>query len=144
MHITSSSSSTVTIELLRKSFANFGLPEVLVSDNGTNFTSEEFATFMRADGVKHVRTATYYPASNGLVECAVQTLKTGPRKPEGMLETKLSRFLFAYRSTPHSSTSVFPAELMYKQPIRTAMDNLCPDLSKKVHQGQARAAKGYL
>ena len=137
VHITSSYSSTVTIELLRKSFANFGLPEVLVSNNGTNFTSEEFATFMLANGVKHVRTAPYHPASNGLVECAVQTLKTGLRKlKERTLETKLSRFLFAYRSIPHTSTSVSPAELMYKRPIRTAMDSLHPDLSKKVPQGQ--------
>ena len=39
---TAVTTSTATIVLLRKSFVTFGLPEVVVSDNGTNFTSKEF------------------------------------------------------------------------------------------------------
>ena len=72
VYITTTSSSTITIELLRISFSNFGLPEVVVSNNAANFTSEEFQAFMKANGVKHVQTP---PASNGIVEHAVQTLK---------------------------------------------------------------------
>ena len=144
VHITPVSSSMATIELLRRSFATFGLPEVLVSDNGSNFTSGEFAAFMRANGIKHVKTAPYHPSSNGLVERAVHTLKTGLKKlNEGTLETKLSRFLFAYRTTPHSSTGVSPAELMYNRRIRTVMDNLRPDLGKKVHQDQEQQKANY-
>ena len=144
VHITPVSSSMATIELLRKSFATFGLPEVLVSDNGSNFTSEEFAAFMRANGIKHLKTAPYHPSSNGQVECAVHTFKTGLNKlNESTLETKLSRFLFAYRTTPHSSTGVSPAELMYNCRIRTVMDNLRPDLGKKVHQGQEQQKADY-
>ena len=42
IHITNISTSTATIELLHKSFASLGLPEVLVSDDAAAFTSEEF------------------------------------------------------------------------------------------------------
>ena len=73
VHMTTSSTSTTTISLLRKSFASLGLPEVIVSDNATNFTSEEFEQFFKKNGVKHVKTPPYHPASNGLAERAVYT-----------------------------------------------------------------------
>ncbi|XP_022777921.1 uncharacterized protein K02A2.6-like [Stylophora pistillata] len=46
-----------TIEELRKLFATNGLPEQLVSHNGPQFTSDEFRTFMRNNGIKHRRSA---------------------------------------------------------------------------------------
>ena len=76
---------------MRKSFSTLGLPEVIVLDNATNFTSEEFATFMRKNGIRHVKSPPYHSSSNGLVERAVQTLKEGLKKlKEGSLETRLS------------------------------------------------------
>ena len=76
VHMTSSTTNNVTLELMRKSFITLGLPEVSVSDNATNFTSEEFATFMRKNAIQHVNSP---PTSNGLAERAVQTLKEGLR-----------------------------------------------------------------
>ena len=77
IHATNTATSTSTIELLRRSFASLGIPEVLVSDNATVFTSEEFGDFLERNGVHHIRTPPYHPASNGLVERAVQTFKEG-------------------------------------------------------------------
>ena len=114
VHPTTVTTSTATIVLLRKSFATFGLPEVVVSDNGSKFTSDEFETFLKKNGVKHVKMPPYHPASNGLVERAVQTFKSGMKKlSEGSVETKVSRFLFKYRLTPQTSTGVSPSELMF-------------------------------
>ena len=144
VHITDSSTSNTTIELLRKSFAALGLPEVIVSDNATAFTSREFTEFLSKNGVRHIRTPPYHPASNGLVERAVQTLKESMKRlTSDSLSTKLSRFLFRYRITPHSTTGVSPSELMYGRTLRSHFDLLHPDLSSKVRKSQDRQKSGH-
>ena len=143
VHMTSSSTSATTISLLRKSFATLGLPDVIVSDNATNFTSEEFEIFLKKNGIKHLKTPPYHPASNGIAERAVQTFKSGMRKlKEGTLDTKVARFLFTYRVTPQSSTGVSPSELMFGRKIRTHLDSLRPDLARKVRLSQERQKRG--
>ncbi len=67
--------SAAAIERLRWSFATHGLPDTIVSDNGTVFTSGEFSNFLRRGGIRHVRSAHYHPATNGLAERAVQSVK---------------------------------------------------------------------
>ena len=42
-----STTSTAPVERLRVLFARFGLPKTLVTDNGTNFASAEFAEFIQ-------------------------------------------------------------------------------------------------
>ena len=92
-HIMSSTTSTAKVNKLREIFAQHGLPEVLVSDNAANFISKEFETFIRKNGVVHVTSAPYHPASNGLGEPAIQTVKSGITKTAGdNMEVKLQSF----------------------------------------------------
>ncbi len=49
----STASSGITIDCLRKSFSNHGLPEMLVSDNAAYFLSTEFKEFMNKNGIRH-------------------------------------------------------------------------------------------
>lgn len=70
-----STSSEKTVEALRFIFSRFGLPQQLVSDNSPQLVSEEFETFMQENGVQHIRSAPYHPASNGLAERFVKTIK---------------------------------------------------------------------
>ena len=67
--------SQTTIDKHRILLATHGLPEMLVSDNGTLFTSAEFQEFVSRNAIHHVLTSPYHPASNGLAEKAVQTFK---------------------------------------------------------------------
>ena len=69
----SSATSTATVEHLRSMFSIHGLPEMLITDNGSVFTSAEFKEFLNRNGIQHITSAPYHPASNGLAERAVQT-----------------------------------------------------------------------
>ena len=46
-----------------------------MSDNGLQFVSAEFKSFMVMNGVKHIRSAPYHPSTNGAAECLVQLVK---------------------------------------------------------------------
>ena len=79
VQIMSSITASKTIEKLRIIFANHGIPQKLVSDNGPTFTSAEFRTFMARNGIRHITSAPYHPSTNGLAERAVQTFKQALR-----------------------------------------------------------------
>ena len=126
-----------TIQHLRSIFATHGLPEILVSDNGTCFTSSEFREFMERNGIRHLTSAPYHPATNGLVERTVLTFKNAMRKANpGDVERALTRFLFHYRNTPHSTTGVTPAELLLGRQPRTHNTLLRPSISDRVKRAQ--------
>ena len=128
-----STSSQATIKALRGMFATHGLPEMLVSDNGTAFKSGEFQEFVTRNGIRHVTTAPYHPSTNGLAERAVQTLKEGLKKiTEDDIETRLARVLYHYRTTPHTTTGRTPAELLMGRKLRTRLDLLQPDLRTRI------------
>ena len=105
MHITSTAISAVMINKLKLIFSSLGLPEILVTDNGPAFSSQEFAIFIKANGIRHVTSVPYHPASNGLAETAVQTFKCAMKKlTKGSLEGKVMKFLFKYCIAPQSTT----------------------------------------
>ena len=136
IHITNSCNTQTTVEKLRVTFANHGLPEMVVSDNGPAFISQEFEEFMKKNGIRHVRSAPYHPSTNGLVERAVQTFKKGMKKQSGSLQCRLSRFLFKYRTTPHTTTGTSPAELRWGTRLRSHLTLLQPDIGKTVRYAQ--------
>lgn len=132
VHVTSSITSASTIELLRRSFCNFGIPDMVVSDNAPNFVSEEMEQFCKNNGIKHVTPAPYNPASNGLAERAVQTLKEGLRNfSKGSLETRICRFLYNQRKTVHSTTGKSPAELMFNRRFKATIESVKQVPAKK-------------
>ena len=133
----SSATTSTTVEQLRAIFATHGLPEMLVSDNGSVFTSAEFKSFIKNNGIRHATSAPYHPASNGLAERAVQTFKESMKKmSNGSIETRLSRFLFTYRTTPHTTTGISPAELLFNQRPRTRLELLRPCIQSHVLKKQ--------
>ena len=141
---TSSSTSTITIQCLRSTFARYGIPHTIVSINGTCFTSKELEIFLKANGITHLSTSPYHPQSNGLAEKMVQSFKCGMKKMSGdSIDVNLARFLFSYRVTPHSTTGVSPSELMFGREIQTLFHLLQPDLFTKVSKKQEEQTKSF-
>ena len=137
----SSTTSSNTIDELRRLFAAYGLPRQLVSDNGPQFTLNEFATFCKLNGVKHIRCAPYYPASNGIAERFVQAFKRAMKTGAGDGQTvtqRLSNFLLTYRCTPHATTGEAPCNLFMGRRLRTRLDLLRPSCEERVQSKQAQ------
>ncbi|XP_054267021.1 uncharacterized protein LOC128989175 [Macrosteles quadrilineatus] len=86
-----------TIEKLCTLFAAYGLPEELVCDNGTSFTSQ-FREFLRKNGVKPTISPPYHPASNGAAKRSVQEVKKDEsRKKQEMRKRASDRLRGACR-----------------------------------------------
>ena len=134
-----STTSERTIEALREIFSRNRLCIQLVSDNGPQFISDEFQKFMKTNGIKHIRSVPFHPATNGQAEKFVQTLKHGLKSmnyENGTVRDKLSRFLLAYRNAPHTLTNETLASLFMGRQLHTRLDVLKPDLDISVRNKQ--------
>ena len=77
---TTAATSQATVRKMREVFATHGLPDEIVTDNGTHFTGTEFQRFMTQNGIRHIKVTPYHPSSNGLTERAVQVFKDAMKK----------------------------------------------------------------
>ena len=133
--------SNKTISALRELFARFGIHEQLVSENGPQFVSDEFESFLSRNGVKHIRSS---PATNGAAERLVQTVQQVIRagRHRGVpLEQALAAFLLRYRSTPHATTGVAPRTQFMGRELRTRLHLLKPEIGVRVGAQQVRQKK---
>ncbi|BES87377.1 Hypothetical Protein NTJ_00182 [Nesidiocoris tenuis] len=132
VHPVRNMTSATTIELLKRFFTDFGLPHVIVSDNGTQFKSSEFRNFCESLGIIQKLTAPYHPATNGLAERGVQSLKASIRSSvnEGSnVQDAVLKFLTSYRRSPHSVTGKSPASLFLGRAFRSKIDLVRPQHS---------------
>ena len=136
----SSTTSAATIRKLRGLFASYGLPVQLVSDNGLQFASDEFSSFLKSNGVKHIMSAPYHPSSNGLAEHFIKTFKKAmknPDHPSTSFDQQLMSFLLSYRTTPHCTTGETPVSLFLLRSVRTRLDLMYPEVKDTVMKKQA-------
>ena len=115
----SSTSASSVIRKLSTHFARFGIPEIVISDNGPQFSAEEFADFSRNWDFKHVTSSPGYPQSNGLAERTVQTVKRLLTKAQEDNRPPLLGIL-EYRNTPVDGLKS-PAQLMMTRQLRSIM-----------------------
>lgn len=126
------SNSNAVIERLHDYIARFGLPKTIVSDNGTAFCSQQFLNFCTSNGMTHLTTPAYHPASNGQAESSVKIVKKGIKssllasRTAKECKLRLLKFLYDYRNSVHSTTGSSPAELVFGRKLRTRLDLICP------------------
>ena len=108
-----------TIRKLSGLLACFGVPEILMTDNGTQFISSVFK-----------QSSPYHPQSNGQAERFVDTIKRALVKGGGgaIPEQVISKFLMSYRVTPNPAVpeGKSPAECMFGREIRTVFSSVLP------------------
>ena len=130
---TPSMSSSCVIEELRSLFAKFGLPEMVVTDNGTCFVSSEFKHSSRLMEPSIVLQPLIIQHQM-VWQRAVQTIKLGLKKVrDGTMNSRLAKVLFTYRVTPQSTTGLAPAELLLGRRPRTRLDLLKPHTAERAN-----------
>lgn len=128
------------ISQLQHIFARHGYPEELTTDNGPPFNAIEFEEYLKNHGVHHRKITPYWPIANAEAERFMKTVEKFIRAThvEGkQWQEELDQFLLNYRSTPHCTTGVSPASLLFKRPIRNKLPsfaNLTPPTKDKADQ----------
>ena len=122
----SSVTSQGVIIALKKIFSRHGVPERVRSDNGPQFSAQEFQLFSQKYGFTHITSSPHYPQSNGLVERTIQTIKKILLKSEDPFMALLN-----FRSTPLSWTNHSPAELLMGRPLRANLPQTTRQLIPK-------------
>lgn len=112
--------SNAVIHHLKSIFAENGIPEVIVTDNGPQYSSQEFKKFCKEWGVDHKTSSPLYPQSNGFSERMVQTVKGLLKKSEAAGEDPYLALL-SYRSTPVDSKLGSPGKLLNQRNYRTQL-----------------------
>lgn len=123
-YLPDTTSRTVILKL-KNIFARHGIPETLVSDNGTQFTSAEFQAFSRDWCFKHVTSSPHYPQANGEAESAVKIAK------RILCQDDIFLGLLVYRSTPIPALGASPAELAFGRRLRNTLPCLPENLKPK-------------
>ncbi|XP_055883485.1 uncharacterized protein K02A2.6-like [Biomphalaria glabrata] len=126
--------STTSQDVLRKlkgQFARFGVPKMLVTDGGPQFTSNEFLRFTKRWNITHIRSDPGYPRTNGKAEAAVKIMKNL------ILKTKRNgddpyEALLEIRNTPRQCSGLSPAEMCLKRSPRTLIPSTSKCLSEHV------------
>lgn len=137
------------IRKLRETFARFGIPLEIVSDQGPPFTSVEFRDFLSRNGIRQAFSPVYHPSSNGAAENAVKLCKRAIKKAlrdKVDIEAALQTYLLVYRNSIHGSTGETPARLLQNRPLRSRMDLLRSDraIENNVNKAQSRQVKNAI
>ena len=116
--ILTSTTSKQVITHCKSHFSRHGIPDVLITDNGPQFSSDEFKQFSSDYNMEHRTSSPLYPQSNGMAEKAVQTVKALIKKA---IHDKRDPYiaLLDYRNTPVSDNLGSPSQRLMGKRTRT-------------------------
>ena len=99
------------ISLMKQVFSEQGIPQVVRTNNGPQFSSREFSEFAATYGFQHVTSSSLYPRSNGFIESQVKVVKKTLEKV-ACDNTDPHLALLYLRSMPVESKMPSPAQLL--------------------------------
>lgn len=142
---TPNQTAETTAEVLVEKFMEYGLPERLITDNGSNFRSNLIKEICRRLGVSQLFTTPYHPQFDGLCERFNRTLAAMLRAfvsdHQRDWDVYLPYVTHAYRAAVQDSTGETPFYLMFGRPCRAPLDILLrdrpgglPDIAEEVNR----------
>ena len=107
--------SRAIIQWLENVFSRYGYPSTVLTDNGPQFVSQDFESYLNSVGICHIRTPVYNPETNGRVECFNRFLLFGSQAMnEGdKWDDTVQSLVKSYRSIPLADNGKSPAELLH-------------------------------
>ena len=119
--LTTATAADCATALLRYWVSRFGVPLDITTDQGPQFTSLLWSELMSLLGIKALRTTSYHPQSNGMVERVHRVLKErlmsrSPCASDWM--ANLPWVLLGLRSSTRDDSAISPAHLVYGGPLR--------------------------
>ena len=135
-------------EALVSIFSHVGIPNEVLTDMGTQYTSAVMKEVSRLLSFKQLVTTPYHPICNGLVEWFNQTIKKMlmrmcAERPKDW-DKYIDPLLFAYREAPQESLGFSPFELLYGWPVRGPMQILKQLWSKEIEDPETRSTYQYV
>ena len=107
LHKLGSTTSKVLVQEMKAVFAELGVPNVIVSDGGSQYTSAEFKDFTKHWQIEHGVSSPRNPQSNGLAACCVQTMKASLIKTiEEGEDVNLALLTYMRDYAPESQTAI--------------------------------------
>nr|XP_006815368.1 PREDICTED: uncharacterized protein K02A2.6-like [Saccoglossus kowalevskii] len=136
MYLLPNTCSQSVISATKSMFARFGIPKEVVTDNGPQFSSHEYAYFAKQWGFCHTTSSPGYAQANGQIERTVQTVKEMIKKCE---ETGHDPYiaLLNFRNTPVDTVNKSPAQLLQSRRLASKLpvteELLKPEVVENAH-----------
>lgn len=128
--------STTIIKKCKQQFSRYGIPDTIVSDNGPQFSSQDFKLFSKQYKFTHTTSSPRYPQSNGKAEKAVQIAKNLLKKAKADgSDPHLA--LLDYRNTPRDGLPS-PAQILMGRRTQTLLPTTAKLLRPKTIKGIAK------
>jgi len=130
MPIENQEAGTVAKAFVTKIILEYGVPDKILTDQGTNFMSEVFKSTCKLLKIEKIRTSAYHLESNGALERLHRTLAEYLRHYINGDQTDWDEWLpyamFTYNTTPHTATGYTPFELLYRHQVTLPTALTCP------------------
>ncbi|CAE1241146.1 unnamed protein product [Acanthosepion pharaonis] len=130
-------SSKEVTDLTKQIFAEQGVPERLISDNGPHFSSQHFKEFAKAWDFEHITSSPKYPQSNGMQERCIQTIKRAMKK--AILSNRdVYTSLLCLRLIPMDHVIPSPGELLFNRKLVSNLPTKCTNNNARKEEIQDR------